>query len=220
MSIYQPAEDSYLMSETLKDYLNNLIKDNEEKSKVNNNSICKTLNQQKPSFNSYSININNIKSINNTKNIKILDMGTGSGIQAQTCKDLGFNSILTVDINPEAVKPLKSKNFKSIKSDLFSKINKKQKFSLIIFNPPYLPENKYDKEKDTTAGKKGYELIIKFLKQAKFHLETDGKILLIISSFSKPNIIKKQAKELRYKIKILNQKSLFFERLFVLELTL
>jgi release factor glutamine methyltransferase len=181
MQIYQPAEDSYLMSETLKKYLINFI--------------------------------------NNIKDIKILDMGSGSGIQAQTCKDLGFNNILTADINQEAVKLLKNKGFKSIKTNLFSKIKKEQKFNLIIFNPPYLPENKYDKKPDTTAGKKGYELIIKFLKQAKSHLNQEGKIILLISSFSKPNIIKKQAKKSGYKINLLNKKSLFFEKLFVLELT-
>lgn len=179
MSIYQPAEDSYLMSETLKKYL-----------------------------------------IKKNKDLNILDMGSGYGIQAQTCKDMGFNNILTADINPDAVNHLKSQGFKSIKTNLFLNINKKQKFSLIIFNPPYLPENKYDKKKDTTAGKKGYELIIKFLKQAEPYLEKQGKILLLISSFSKPNIIKKEAKLLGYKLKLLNQKSLFFEKLFVYELAI
>ncbi len=209
MSIYQPLEDSYLMSETLKEYLNNLIKNS-------NNHSHKHFNHQKPKHNNFNIN----KINNNIKNIKILDMGAGSGIQAQTCKKSGFNKILTADINPDAVKHLKSLGFQSIKTNLFSNINKKQKFDIIIFNPPYLPEDKYDKQLDTTAGRKGYESIIKFLIQTKSHLENNGKILLLDSSFSKPNIINKQAKELGYKINILNQKSLFFEKLFVWELTL
>ena len=144
-------------------------------------------------------------------------MGSGSGIQAKTCRESGFNNILTADITAEAVKFLKFKGFNAIKSDLFSNINKKQKFNLIIFNPPYLPENKYDKEKDTTAGKKGYEIIVMSLKQAKSHLEKNGKILLLISSLSKPDIIRKQAKKFGYKIKLLNQTNLFFEKLFVYE---
>lgn len=221
MSIYQPEEDSYLLSETLKKYLNNLIRANKKiLSRSKSNLLNKALNQQKSSLNSYNININNKKSISNIKNLKILDMGSGSGIQAQTCKELGFNNILTADINQESVKLLKSKGFKSLESNLFSNINKKQKFHLIIFNPPYLPEDKYDKEKDTTAGKKGYEIILKFLKQAKSHLNPDGKIILLFSSFSKPNVIKKQAKQLGYAIKLLNQKNLFFEELFVYEIRL
>ena len=179
MTIYKPAEDSYLMSETLKNYL---------KEKIKNKKI--------------------------SKQIKILDLGTGSGIQAQTCKKLGFKNILTADINPEVIKFVKKKGFKSIKSNLFSKL-KIKKFSLIIFNPPYLPENKYDKKPDTTGGKKGYELILKFLNQAKYHLTTDGEILILFSSFSKPRIIKKHAKFLGYNLKQLNQTNIFFEKLFI-----
>lgn len=157
------------------------------------------------------------------KSIKILDMGTGSGILAETCKNLGFYNILASDINEDAINLVKKNNIKAIHSDLFSKINKKQQFNLIIFNPPYLPENKQeDKESRiaTTAGKQGYELIIKFLKQAKSHLKKQGVILLLFSSLSKPEIIKKQAKELGYKLILLNSKKLFFEELFVYKLKL
>lgn len=177
--IYEPAEDSYLLNETLKEFLKN--KD---------------------------------------RNIRILDMGSGSGIQAKTCKDLGFKNILTVDINKEAVKHLEQLGFKSIHSNLFSKINKENKFDLIMFNPPYLPEDKYDKEKDTTAGKKGYELIIKFLGKAKNYLENGGHVLLLFSSLSQPNIIKKHAIEMNYKLKLLKKQKLFFEEIYIYLLSL
>jgi len=179
MTVYNPAEDSFLMSESLKKYLKEKIKD---------------------------------KQIN--KKIKILDIGTGSGIQAKTCRELGFKNILTADINPEAVKLMKKNKFKSVQSDLFSNL-KDKKFSLIIFNPPYLPENKYDKEPDTTGGRKGYEIILRFLKQAKFHLENNGEILILFSSLSKPRTIKKQAKHFGYNIRLVNKMNVSFERLFV-----
>jgi release factor glutamine methyltransferase len=181
MLIYKPSDDSYMLSNTLEEYL---------------------------------------KKIKN-KNIKIMDMGSGSGIQAKTCKKLGFKNILTADINSEAIKILKQKGFKTLKSNLFSKIKSNQEFDLIIFNPPYLPEDKLepkDSRTNTTAGKQGYEIIIKFLKQAKIHLNKNGKILLLFSSLSKPNIIKKQAKALGYSLNLLNKKKLFFEELFVYEL--
>jgi release factor glutamine methyltransferase len=188
MAIYQPSDDSYLLQETLKKFL-----------------------------------------ITKEKNIKIFDMGSGSGILAETCKNLGFNNILTSDIDPEAVNFLKNQNFETIQSDLFDNLYIKGglnikgnlvplQFDLIIFNPPYLPLDKReprDSRIQTTAGKKGYELIIKFLKQAKSHLLKNGKILLLFSSLSKPDIILKKAKQLGYNHKLLSRKKLFFEELFV-----
>lgn len=195
--IYQPAEDSYLLSKTLKDYLNSLKNQSSGKS-------------SQPS-----------KKFNDITDISILDMGSGSGIQAKTCRDLGFSNILTADINPEAVKLLKKQKFKTIKTNLFSNINKKQKFNLIIFNPPYLPEDRLEPEDSrlaTTAGKNGNEIIIKFLKQVKSHLNKNASILLLFSSLSKPDIIKKHAEQLGFNMKLLNKKKIFFEELFVYEL--
>ena len=177
MLIYQPAEDSYLLSETVSKHLSN-----------------------------------------KSKNIKILDMGSGSGIQAQTCKKLGFNNILVADINPDAISHLKSLNLNVVQTDLFSNINKNEKVDLIIFNPPYLPEDKREPEDSklaTTAGKQGYEIIIKFLKQAKQHLNKNSAILLLFSSLSKPDIIKQESEKLGYKYKQLNLKKIAFEQLYV-----
>jgi release factor glutamine methyltransferase len=182
MAIYEPAEDSYLLSETLKIYLKNKNKD-----------------------------------------LKILDIGSGSGIQAQTCLDLGFTDVLTADIDSEAVKLLKNKNFKSIKTNLFSNI--KDKFDIIIFNPPYLPED-IQEPKDsriaTTAGKKGYEIILKFLEQAKQHINKNSIIFIVMSSLSNPKELRFQLKKsnLNYQIKQLSSKPLFFETLYIWKLEL
>ncbi|MFH1359167.1 MAG: HemK2/MTQ2 family protein methyltransferase [archaeon] len=176
-SIYQPAEDSYLLKETLKKFLKN-----------------------------------------KSKNINILDMGSGSGIQALNCKELGFKKILSVDINPEAVKHLKKLKLKTLKSNLFSNIPKSNKFDLIIFNPPYLPEDKrepIDLRRNTTAGKKGYEIILKFLTQAKPYLKKDASIILLFSSLSKPKKILSKAKKIDYNYELLNNQKLFFEELYV-----
>ena len=190
MEIYQPSDDSYLLAEEVKKHLILIL--NKDKNKY------------KDIFQKF----------------KILDMGSGSGIQAETCKRLEFNNIICADITPEAVKHLKNQGFKTVKTNLFSDINPKTKFDLIIFNPPYLPEDKREPEDsklNTTAGKEGYEIIIKFLKQAKGYLNSDGKILLLFSSLSKPRIIKQEAKKMGYKFNELDKISLFFEKLFVYE---
>jgi len=152
------------------------------------------------------------------ENFKALDMGSGSGIQAKACIDSGIKrkNIIAADINPEAIEHLKKQKIPARKSNLFSNINKEKKFNLITFNPPYLPAHKYDKEPDTTAGKTGNEIIIKFLRKAKKHLSEKGSILLLFSSLSKPENILAYAKKRGYQAEKLSEKSVgMMERLFV-----
>ena len=133
------------------------------------------------------------KFLKNKKGQTLLDMGTGSGILAETAsKFLDKKNILTADINPATIKLLKSKGFKSIKSNLFSKI--KNKFDIILFNAPYLPKDKKEpttSRKATTGGERGDEISLKFLRQAKEHINKDGKIFLLISSLTPVDKIKK-----------------------------
>ena len=156
------------------------------------------------------------------KNKKVLDLGTGLGVQTITALENGAKSVLATDIDQESVEFVKKKireNFKKAKvkrANLFRGI--KEKFDLIIFNPPYLPLDQREDKKSalaTTGGKKGYELIEKFLKEAKKHLTKKGMILLVFSSLTKPKVIKKLAHENKFRLKILETKNLFFERLFI-----
>lgn len=144
--------------------------------------------------------------------IKVLEIGCGSGIQLQTIEKAGVRkqNIFSCDINLQAVKHCKKLGFQSVKSNLFEKI--KGKYNLITFNPPYLPASKFDRKKDTTGGKTGSEVINKFLKQAKSHLTKTGKIILLVSSHTKG------INWLNYKKKLLGKKKLFFEELSVWEL--
>ena len=86
-------------------------------------------------------------------------------------------------------------------------------------NPPYLPLNEEEPEssrRETTAGVLGNEIIIEFFKQAKKHLTKEGKIFIITSSLSKEVDFKK----LEYKAKRVSHKKLFFEELFVFDVSL
>ncbi|MBT96672.1 hypothetical protein CMI49_01055 [Candidatus Pacearchaeota archaeon] len=147
-------------------------------------------------------------------NLKFLEIGAGSGIQLKTARDLGVKYIYSCDINYTAVKHCKKLGFNCIKSDLFNNIE--GKFDLIIFNPPYLPENKKEPENSrisTTGGKTGSEIINRFLKQAKYHLNKNGKILLLISSLTKG------VKFDNYMKKLLKKRKFFYEELYILELS-
>lgn len=156
-----------------------------------------------------------------SKGKSFLDLGTGSGIQAKAAKQAGAKSILCVDINEEALNELKAQGFNTIKSNLFSNINIKEKFDLIAFNPPYLPKDKReDKESalTTTGGKKGDEIIIKFLKDVKKHLNKNGISLLVISSLTPKERILKILEENSLKHKVVSSQKFFFETLEVWEI--
>ena len=146
---------------------------------------------------------------------KVLDMGSGSGIQAEAALTK-TNDVLAVDINEKAVTLLKNKGIKTKYSDLFSNVS--GKFDLIIFNPPYLPEEDYEGTKTknvTTGGKEGYELLLKFLIESKKYLKENGKILIIFSSLTNKKIIDKTLEKLNYKFNCLETKRLFFEEIYV-----
>lgn len=154
-----------------------------------------------------------------SKNKKVLDLGSGGGILALAAIKSGAKSVTASDINNEAIKELKKQEIKAIQSNLFEKV--KGKFDLIVFNPPYLPEDKEeDKESAmiTTGGEKGDEIIIEFLKQSVRHLDKDGIILLLLSSLTPRKRIDGFMKELGLKSEIISSKKLFFEELFVLKI--
>ncbi|MBU2562361.1 MAG: methyltransferase [Nanoarchaeota archaeon] len=147
-------------------------------------------------------------------NLKFLEIGAGSGIHLETVFNIGIKkeNIFSCDINPKAVEHCNLLGFNCVQSDLFKKIS--GKFDVIIFNPPYLPEDRFDKEKDTTGGKKGNEIILRFLKQAKNHLNEKGKIFLITSSLAEDINFLEQG----YFSKQVGCEKLFFERLCIWEL--
>ena len=119
----------------------------------------------------------------------VLDIGTGSAIQAiAAANNKNVKSVLAVDIQKETIeyckKHIKNKKIIFLVSDLFDNIRNK-KFDTIIFNPPYLPQDLKVKDLTLEGGKKGYEVIEKFLNEVNNFLKTNGIILIVFSSLKK-----------------------------------
>ncbi len=152
----------------------------------------------------------------------ILDMGTGSGIQAETARKVNKSAkIDAVDINKQAISKLKKNKLKikAYVSDLFEKIDLNKKYDLIIFNTPYLPsdsEKQFNSNK-WSGGKEGIEVTLRFFKQAKKHLSTDGKILFTYSSLSNTEKLMKELTKLGFDIRNLDFKEFLYEIVFVAE---
>jgi len=155
----------------------------------------------------------------------VLDIGTGSGIQAlKAAKSRKVKSVIATDIQKSIIdynkKNIINKKIQFFVSDLFgmfkkSKILMNKKFDTIIFNPPYLPNELKVRDLTLEGGKKGYEVIEKFLNQVNNFLKTDGIILIVFSSLTKKNKVDEFIKNNLLEFKLLGKKHIFFEDLYV-----
>ncbi|NWK54634.1 peptide chain release factor N(5)-glutamine methyltransferase [Verrucomicrobiaceae bacterium N1E253] len=138
--------------------------------------------------------------------LRILDMGTGTGVLGLTlaaefsgrCQE-----VLLADISKEALSLAKENTellgtprYQLIQTDLFSQLQGEQ-FHLIVANLPYIPESDRDSlssevmNDPTTAlfgGKDGLDIIRDFIQQAPSHLHPGGMIALEIGYDQAPEV--------------------------------
>lgn len=156
---------------------------------------------------------------------RVLDVGTGSGIQAFTALgNTEVTSVLAVDVNPGAVAAVeerikalpagKQKHIHVKQSDMFSAL-KGEVFDTIICNPPYLPDEEKDHDPALYGGPSGYEWSIKFLRESQHHLAPKGQIIFLFSSLTNRDRIDLELKRLEYLHEELSMLADFFERLYV-----
>ncbi len=146
---------------------------------------------------------------------KVLDLGTGSGIQGIVAAKKGCD-VTFADIDPEAVECAKMNAKlngvfgKFIVSDMFDNIE--EKFNTIVFNPPYLESIGEDEEElALSGGRKGRTLIDRFIDSYRGHLLDNHAVLLVESDI---NCYEKDV--IRLGAKIVAQRKFFFEELVVL----
>ncbi|HLG24766.1 MAG TPA: HemK2/MTQ2 family protein methyltransferase [Candidatus Nanoarchaeia archaeon] len=152
---------------------------------------------------------------------KVLDMGTGSGIQAiSAAQSSKVKSVIAADVQKEVIeyckKNIKHRKIKFLQSDLFENI--KGKFDAIIFNPPYLPQELKVRDLALEGGKKGYEVIEEFLSGLSGHLNPEGLALIVFSSFTKKEKVEELVKSILFDFEELERMRIFFEDLHVYRL--
>ncbi|RMD58645.1 methyltransferase domain-containing protein [Candidatus Woesearchaeota archaeon] len=159
----------------------------------------------------------------------VLDMGTGSGIQAiEASHRPATDLVIAIDIDPEALKvarknsrfdKVKHKRIKWMLGDLFSPLSERKYrnfFDLIIFNAPYLPQSQKKRHIDLEGGRKGNEVIRRFLQKAARYLKPNGRILLVFSSLT-PGVHEIIERNL-FTERLLGKRRMFFEEIYVYEL--
>tara|TARA_Y100000034_G_C6887425_1_gene407624 strand:- start:1646 stop:2170 length:525 start_codon:yes stop_codon:yes gene_type:complete len=147
---------------------------------------------------------------------KVLEIGVGSGILMEAALE-NTKDVEGIDIDREAVEFCRKKGLNVKKGDLFDDVFRK--YDLIVFNPPYLPNEKLlDKEKnrDLFGGKNGWELIERFFNEVGRFLEEKGDILIVFSSLTNKNKVDGIIKKNKFKVEELEEKKVgLMEKLFV-----
>ncbi|MCW3992134.1 MAG: methyltransferase [Candidatus Bathyarchaeota archaeon] len=151
----------------------------------------------------------------------ILDMGTGSGVHAVAAATRPeVTRVVAVDIKPDAVEEAQrraaeagvSGKIEFLVSDLFQGLTGGW-FDWIVFNPPYLPSEGEADEASWSGGRTGGEVIERFLSGAAGHLKAGGGILLVCSTLTGLDLGRWGE---RYRVEVLEEIPLFFERLLCL----
>ena len=207
-NVYEPAEDTFLLIDSILNDINYL---------KNNNYFIKN-----KDINSIEIGCGN---------------GLISCCYLNLLKELNItiNNHFCVDINKDAVNLTKNllknynldNNVNVIEGDLFNNFDKDKIFDIIIFNPPYVTTDNEEyeralKEKDIYAawagGKKGSETINRFVDDLKGHIDENSIIFLLLSKENDyENIIHNLKKLYNFECEILMRKQFKNERLCVLK---
>jgi len=156
------------------------------------------------------------------KGERVLEMGCGSGIISLHCAKAGA-LVTAVDINPKAVSCTRMNaqrnrlEVEALLSDLF--LDVQGSFDTLVFNPPYLPsEEKREIEASWAGGEDGVRVLERFLRGAPSHLNRGGKVVVLLSSLMRDASLSCVLSSFRRRR--LGQSKLFFEELWVEELTL
>ena len=140
------------------------------------------------------------KGLSGQPEIRIADVGTGSGILAVcVARQLPNARVTAIDISPAALAVAKanaadhgvSDRVQFIESDLFAAVPAEQKFDFVVSNPPYvtsaemeelLPEVKnFEPRLALDAGPRGTEVIERLVPEAAERLTAGGGLLMEIS---------------------------------------
>ena len=163
-----------------------------------------------------------------TEDDTVLEIGTGCGILAVLAAKKA-KTVVAVDINPYALECAnRNAEANGVKEkidfrhgDLFQPIRKNERFSLILFNSPYLPSEQGEEkswiDKAWAGGPSGRQVIDRFIVDAPQWLDDGGRILLVQSSLSDVNRTLEMLKEQSFQAKVVAQVKVPFESIVLVE---
>ena len=117
----------------------------------------------------------------------VLDMGTGSGAMAIIAAQRA-HKVVAVDISPIAVGCARNNaainkvadRVEVRQGNLFGAVKAEEKFSLIVFNPPFMDGSPSD-WLETAMYDRGYRTLKQFFREFPKFLKPEGRLLIVFS---------------------------------------
>ena len=160
---------------------------------------------------------------------RVIEVGTGTGYVAlHLCQIV--DNVIAVDSQHAAVRNTiaNARNnaldhkLTVVQSDLLTALNPKEKFSVIAFNPPYLPEEDSGTTLDHAliGGEQGTEATERFIRHAVEYLQPEGRLYIVVSSLADVIAIEEVMKSCSFVTEIVGETPLFYEKIQILRGTL
>jgi release factor glutamine methyltransferase len=158
----------------------------------------------------------------------VLDIGTGCGILAVLAAEKA-RKVVAVDINPYAVEcATKNAETHGVKEkiefqcgDLFQFIKPDERFSLILFNAPYLPSEPGEEASwigmAWAGGRNGRGVIDRFVANSHNYLVVGGRIQLVQSSLSEVNRTLEMFSAMEFDVAIAAKVKVSYESIVLIE---
>jgi release factor glutamine methyltransferase len=134
--------------------------------------------------------------------VRVLDVGTGSGIAAIAAARAGAKEVVAVDVNPQAVRCAQDNvarmglqgRVEVREGDMFAAVPGKR-FDLLVCNPPYFRGVPTNLAEGAYMAGEDYEWLDRFSQKAKDHLSAVGRCLIVIGDAADvPEIVRRMGR--------------------------
>jgi HemK-related putative methylase len=157
---------------------------------------------------------------------RVLDVGTGSGLLAIRAALAGAGHVAAVDLNPAAVLAARlnasqyglAGRLKVLLGDMFEPVEG-ERFDLIICNPPYLRGEPTSQGTLAYMAGDDFRWLRRFAEGAAEHLTPSGRCLLVLADSTDLAAVLGIFRGGGWNVRLLAQRDLVVERLFIVELT-
>jgi methylase of polypeptide subunit release factors len=162
----------------------------------------------------------------NLRDLRVADVGTGSGIIALSAARAGAVSVVAIDINPNAALSARENaaahgfadRVSVVCGDLLSSLSPDARFDVILCNPPFFPEEPIDIADRAWHAGPDYRDIRALFEQARMRLAPGGRFYLLLSSDSDLGLIGSLIEQAKFRVRLVDRKPRLIESLVLFEL--